>query len=120
MNLWIRVDACASRDPKVAELADRLGVSIPTTLGHLVMLWGVMAEHTPDGNLGGVGVNALEQWSGWPGKRGKFAAAFHEIFVTDGVVGGWEKRQGALISRMERDRARKRGGNSPEIPPDSP
>lgn len=119
MNLWIRVDACASRDPKVAQLAQRLGVSIPTALGHLVMLWGVMAEHTPDGVLEGVGVNALEQWSGWSGKRGKFDAAFREIFVSDGKVGGWEKRQGALVRHMERDRERKHRGNSVEIPANS-
>lgn len=119
MKLWIRVDACTPRDPKVGELADRLGVSVPLAVGHLVMLWGVMAEHTPDGVLSAVGVRPLEQWAGWTGKRGKFYEAFCDLFVTDGVVGGWEKRQGALISRMEKDRQRKFQGNSTEVPKDS-
>jgi hypothetical protein len=114
MKLWIRVDACTPRDPKVAELADRLGVSVPLAVGHLVMLWGVMAEHTPDGLVGSVGVRPLEQWAGWTGKRGRFYDAFCELFVTDGVVNGWAGRQGALIARMEKDRLRKIQGNSTE------
>ncbi|HEU4641262.1 MAG TPA: hypothetical protein VFS44_02325 [Gemmatimonadaceae bacterium] len=114
MKLWIRVDASTARDPNVGRFAEALGVSVPTAVGHLVMLWGVMAEHTPDGIIESVGVKALEEWAGWRGKRGRFAQAFTELFVTHGVVNGWADWQGKLIERMERDRARKRRGDSAE------
>lgn len=119
MRLWIRVDASAARDPKVAEFSEALGVSVPTAIGHLVMLWGVMAEHTPDGIVEGVGAKALEDWAGWRGKRGRFADAFTSIFTTDGIVSGWADRQGRLIERMKKDRERKRPGNSTETPRNS-
>ena len=140
MKLWIRVDACMARDPKVAEFAAAIGSDIPTTVGHLAMVWGAMAEHAVDGWIGkteetptkGIGngeetprkplPNALiESYAMWQPKRGRprgtFARAFRELFVlSDGTVNGWAKRQGALIERMEKDRKRKIRGNSSETP----
>jgi hypothetical protein len=137
MKLWIRVDACASRDPKVAEFAEAIGDDVTCAFGRLILIWSGMAEHAADGFVGdetpmkGEG-NAdetpmkclpngiLEGWAMWQPKRGKprgtLARAFRRIFVTDGYVNGWAKRQGALIERMERDRTRKQPGNSAEIP----
>jgi hypothetical protein len=116
VKLWIRVDASVGRDPAVSSFADAIGVSIPAAVGHLVLLWGCMAEHTPQGVLTPVGVKALEAWAGWSGKRGRFAAAFNEHFVTDGTVRGWIDRQGKLGERAEKDRARKARTSSAEIP----
>ena len=107
MKLWIRVDAATPRDPQIATLAEQLRVELPTALGHVLMLWGVMAEHAASGDLSAVGDATLERWAGWTKRRGKFAPAFRALFVgDDGMLKGWVERQGALLTRMERDRQR--------------
>lgn len=133
MKLWIRVDACTGRDPKVAEFALAIGDDLATAVGRLVLIWSVMAEHAPDGWLGKGEGNAhetprkcvpnavLEAWGMYTPKRGKprgtMADAFRSLFVaSDGYVDGWTARQGALIERAEKDRARKSGSNSTEFP----
>jgi hypothetical protein len=116
VSLWIRVDTSVARDPAVSSFADAIGTSIPTAVGHLVLLWGCMAEHTPQGVLTSVGVRPLEAWAGWSGKRGRFFEAFHAHFVIDGEVKGWLARQGKLVERASKDRLRKERQHSMEIP----
>lgn len=118
MKLWIRVDAAMPRDPDIAALADELNVGLPTLIGHVVTLWGVMAEHTVDGDLSGVNDATLERWAGWTRPRGAFAKAFRARFVgADGILRGWPDRQGALLKRQERDRARWHTRKPAETPP---
>lgn len=121
MKLWIRVDAAMPRDPELAALADELRVALPTLIGHVVTLWGVMAEHAVDGNLSDVTDATIERWAGWVRPRGAFASAFRARFVGEhGILRGWADRQGALLRRMERDRerwhARKPRTDSDETP----
>jgi hypothetical protein len=129
VKLWIRVDASAPNDPKMGELADYLRTARAHAFGLVSGVWCAMAEHAVDGDLTGVSDRTLEEWAGWTGKRGRFAAAFREIFLhkvveVDGKMGvlpGWNERQGALLSRMERDRQRHKNKEvRPELPPDSP
>lgn len=116
MTLWIRIDANIGENPNVWKLADVRGLSAVSCVGHLVMLFGNVAEHAPTGNVADVPDALLERWAGWTGEPKLFAQSFRELFVTAGVVDGWEKRQGALIDRAAKERertARRRSANRP-------
>lgn len=118
MKLWIRIDAALRSDPNVAELANRLNITTPEAVGHCVLVWSAIAEHRPDGNLAGISSAALEDWAGYRKRRGKpagaFAKVFREIFLSDHRVKGWHDRQGKLIEKAEKERARKFRGTSAE------
>jgi hypothetical protein len=124
---WIRVDHEALRDDKIGKLADALDVPLPYAFGLAVAVWCGMSIHAPDGLLSEIADRSLESWSGWEGKRGKFAPAFRELYQReDGHLSGWQERQGKLIERAAKDRERHRGkskespqsfrGGSAEIP----
>jgi hypothetical protein len=79
-----------------------------------------MSIHAPDGRIGNVTDRSVETWARWTGKRGKFAPVFRELYQRpDGVLSGWQERQGKLIERAEKDRARHRR-KSVDIPTESP
>lgn len=123
LKLWIRIDAALRSDPNVAELASRLNISTAEAAGHCVFVWAAIAEHRPDGNLAGISSAALEDWAGYRKRRGKptgaFARVFRELFLSDGMVKGWADRQGKLLERAEKERARKFRGTSAESVQDS-
>lgn len=108
MKLWIRVDASAPRDPAIARIAGELGVRAAEALGLCAAVWCAMSEHAVRGDIAEVPDRTLESWAQWEGRRGRFAPIFRKIFAPAGVVHGWTDRQGALLTRMERDRLRHR------------
>jgi hypothetical protein len=117
VTLWIRVDTDVADNPKIGRFAARLGLDVETTLGHLVRVWGKMAEQKSDGSLRGVTGMTIESWANWRGKKGHFAEAFRRAFVVKGgVVKGWGERQGKLVLRQIADALRKREGRSRDIP----
>jgi hypothetical protein len=113
---WIRVDHEALRDDKIAKLADALDVPLPYAFGLAVAVWCAVSIHAPDGVLSEIADRSLEAWSGWEGKRGKFAPAFRELYQReDGHLSGWQERQGKLVERAAKDRERHRR-DSTEVP----
>ncbi len=117
MPLWIRVEADTADSPKVHKFAKRIGLPVPATVGHLVMLWGKVAAHRTDGNLKGVLSESLERWAGWTGQPGKFAKAFRKTFIKNGgILHGWGERQGKLIMHQIADRLRKTPTPAKESP----
>lgn len=101
MTLWIRVDADVADNAKIGRFATKLGVEIETAVGHLVRLWGKMAEQKSDGKLAGVRAATIESWANWRGKKGRFADVFRRTFVVKGgIVKGWGERQGKLILKQ--------------------
>lgn len=89
MKLWIRIDAALRSDPNVAELASRLNISTAEAAGHCVFVWAAIAEHRPDGNLAGISPGVIEQWACYRPRlrdRGRFAAAFLDLFAPSGCV----------------------------------
>lgn len=117
MNLWIRIDANIGRNPTVWKMAEVRGLSAVEIVGHLVMLFGNVAEHAPHGNVSNVPDRLLEEWAGWHGEPTVFAQTFRELFVSDGVIDGWEKRQGKLIERAAKERERAARRRSAESTP---
>lgn len=120
MKLWIRIDAAVRSDPNVDEMARRLNMPFAEAVGLCVLVWGAIAEHRPNGDITGIAIPTLERWAGYEPRKGKppgaFGAAFLELFTSDGEASGWHRRQGALIEKAEREKARKRRGNSADVP----
>ena len=124
MISWVAIDTDIGDNPKLWELADSIGnstgIPLESCVGLVTMLLGKVASHAHDGDIAGVPDRLLEEWARWRGKPGGFAPHFRRIFVTDGVITGWAKRQGKLIDHIEkvkeRDRKRKSIRNSTGIP----
>jgi len=105
---WVRIAVSIMRNSDTTTLSGALGVSVPTTTGHLVGVYAGMAEEKSSGDLSAVSDVALEQWAMWTGKRGRFASAFRaQLCTAQGVVRSWEKYNGAAIRESDTDRARK-------------
>ena len=119
MKLWIRIDVAIRSDPNVAELAVRLNITKAEAVGLCTLTWAGIAEHRPNGDLSGIGISALENWGGWEPRKGKpagaFGAAFRELFLSGDAASGWRDRQGKLVERAEKDRARKSHGKAQDI-----
>lgn len=106
-RLWIAVEAhLVSRDI-VGHGAEVLGVSRVTCVGHMVTMWGQVAEDAKAGDISGVRDSTLEHWAEWGGEAGRFAGFIREHCVTAGVLNGWDEMQGPLDARREADRTRK-------------
>lgn len=119
MKLWLRIDADSPRDPRMGKVGRQVGLSPRHAFGMVVAVWCAMGEHAPDGDLSDVDDALIEEWAGWmPAPRkpaGTFARAFRDAFCDDaGTATEYAAQQGALVLRMEKDRNRHRGGDSPE------
>ena len=106
---WIRVDVGIGRDSSIGAMSEALGVSVPTTTGHTVLVYTAMAEGCLSGDLSTVKDSVIETWAMWRGKRGRFAAALRaHICTPEGVMRSWAKYNGSKLHEMEYDRERKR------------
>ena len=104
---WIRVSVAIADDPRVHALAGALGVRVAEAVGLVVCLLRKFPEHAPSGSLANVSDSLLEIWAMWQGRRGGFAVAVRETFLTEqGVWAAWEKHNGAAL--REAAAARKR------------
>jgi hypothetical protein len=119
-GLWIRVVANIGLRKVVWRACDVLGTSVEASVGHLVMLWGGVAENTQHGRVDDVPDALLEAWAGWHGESGAFARFVREHHVTDGRINEWDEYAGALEDRRTKDRERKRRQRSTGSPADSP
>lgn len=61
--------------PKTNELAARLGVSKPTAIGHLELLWAFVAKLAPQGNVGKYPDGAIARAAEWQGDPTAFVDA---------------------------------------------
>lgn len=120
MKLWIRLDVAVRSDPNVAEIAETLNLPFAEAVGLCTLVWCAIAEHRPSGDITGLSISQIERWAEYCPRKGKpagsFGRIFLDIFVSDGAANGWHSRQGALIERAEKERARKRRGKSAEVP----
>ena len=113
--MWIRIDTDIAQHRKTLVLRMSIGRPTPTTVGHLAMLFSRLADNESDGDIGDLPSEVIEEWAGWDGEPGAFDRAFREYFVTDGVIDGWEERQGTLMARQRKDRERKRAERAAKV-----
>lgn len=123
---WLRWDTDTPRSSVVALLANDLGVHLMQATGHYFAAVSGFGDHQPDGSLDAVPDLSIEQWAGWTGKRGRFAAAFRTHCRADGTgedpegcIRGWW-RQRALIEKREKDATRRKPARVSEKTPDEP
>src|SRR4051812_3920454 len=114
-GLWVAVESGVGRDQRVHLLAERLKISDVRAVGPLVLLWGGVAEHSPNGFVGTLPDKTLEVWAVWAGSRGRFAQAFRDLFVDDeGQIHAWEKHNGRFLAHALKERQRKADARSAE------
>jgi hypothetical protein len=110
---WICIATGIMRDPSIIALSEAVGVSVPTTTGHVVGVLTSLPEGSDTGDLSTVSDKTVEQWAMWGGKRGAFAAAFRaQLCDAQGVVRSWDKYNGRALRKMKADRERKRTARS--------
>ncbi|AFM42987.1 hypothetical protein Desaci_4125 [Desulfosporosinus acidiphilus SJ4] len=114
---WIPSNQEIARHPKTKRLARLLGVSLPTTVGHLHFLWWWALDFAQDGNLTEFDAFDLAAASEWDGDEKMFAVALISSGWIDGNpedpdgpkhIHDWKEYTGKLIEKREEDAARKR------------
>src|SRR5262249_15326397 len=91
------------------DFAQRLRITHEAAIGLLVQLWLELPDHARDGAIGQITDQALEEWAGWRGRRGRFAPAYRDLFQTvDGKVNAWDRHNGKALEKSDRDAERTR------------
>lgn len=119
MRTWIKVEGRVVSHPKTLHLAELWGCDPLTVVGFLVSFWDYLLEYQSDGQASGVRPSQLEKLAASCQQR---ALAVHLTVLDalkesgfvdpDGRVHDWEDYAGALVTRRQRDRDRKRGGRT--------
>jgi hypothetical protein len=111
---WLELHQTLVGHPKTKRLARRLGVSLPTAIGHLVMLWAWALEYAQDGDLSRFDEDEIAEAAGWEaGNNLGFSEHLeHSGFLDydeDGVrIHDWQDYAGKLIERRSRNAERMR------------
>jgi hypothetical protein len=69
--------------PKTLDLAARLGIELPTAIGHLELLWAFTGKKAPQGNIGKWPDGAIARACYWMGRPEVFLLALQESGFID-------------------------------------
>lgn len=69
--------------PKTLDLAARLGIELPTAIGHLELLWAFTGKKAPQGDVGKWPDGAIARACYWMGRPEAFLLALHESGFID-------------------------------------
>ena len=69
---WIRVSNNLHEDPKVLKASRELDVSVPTMIGHLVILWDWSTRFAPEGDISEIPNWIIERAALWTGQPDAF------------------------------------------------
>jgi hypothetical protein len=81
MESHLKLDALDH--PKTMDLADRLGVELPTAIGYLELLWAFTGKKTPQGDIGKWSDAVVAAACHWRGKPSDFVQALTEARFVD-------------------------------------
>lgn len=99
---WIRVARSIPSDPIIGMIAAQLKIRDAEVVGLVVCVLCALPDHASTGDLSGVPDATIERWALWGGKGGRFAPVFRDHMCDDnGVVGAWEKYNGAPMRKAE-------------------
>lgn len=117
-TLWIESHIEIGRHPKIRALARQAGISIPTAVGHLHLLWHFAMEFAPDGNLSRFSPQDIEGAIMWDGDVTVMYALLSVtgwLDVDDSdeddiliAVHDWPVYAGRLLEQREKSRERAR------------
>jgi hypothetical protein len=101
---WIESHSTLARHPKTLRLARRLGVSVPTAIGHLHLLWWWALEYAQDGDVSAFDDEEVADACCWEGEPAAFRRALTAAgFLDDGgAVHDWDAYTVRLMERRER------------------
>ena len=107
---WIESHQELAQHPKTRRLARMLGVSVPTVIGHLHMLWWWALDYADDGNLDRYSIEDLADAVLWEGEASTLIDAMVLCqFVDRGgdgsmMVHNWNGGRWSIKLRSERRR----------------
>jgi DnaD/phage-associated family protein len=109
---WIESNQELARHPKAIKAARKLGISVPTVVGHLHFLWWWCLEYANDGDLSKFDALDIAVAAGWEGDAGDFVTALVECGPGDSMgfieqtdrglaIHDWMDYAGRLIEKRQ-------------------
>lgn len=110
---WIESHQEIAHHPKTKRLAKRLGVSIPTAIGHLHLLWWWALDYAQDGNLTDYSEVEIAEAAGWEGDPSEFVDGLLHCGVNGSFgflepddraalhIHDWQDYAGRLVQRRQ-------------------
>jgi hypothetical protein len=72
---WLRIHKNLHDNPKILTAARELGITVPTMIGHLVVLWDWADRFAPSGDISDTPDWMIEQVAMWDGDTDTFFSA---------------------------------------------
>ena len=122
---WLELHIGLRDHPKTARLRRRLGVSLPSVIGYLVLLWAWAIRYAPNGDLSRYDADVIADAAAFEDDPGQFvraliAAGFldedHRIHDWDAYAGRLLDRREANARRMREARERSRSAHTGDEP----
>ena len=115
-KIWIKSEQAIASHPKTLMLANRLGISIPQTIGHLHLLWWWALDYCADGYITRYR-DYIPMAAQWEGDGEEFTKALIEFGWVDEIddeliIHDWMDYTGKLETVRQKDRERKRKARS--------
>ena len=116
---WLEAHQSLGLHPKTRKASRLLGITRPTLLGHLFLLWWWALDYAPDGDVTRYGADELALAAEWDGDPEQFVAALIECRFGDGagflertdegrlLIHDWWDYAGKLVQRRRDDAERK-------------
>lgn len=113
---WIESHTTLARHPKTLRLAHLLGVSVPTVIGHLHLLWWWALEYAQDGRLAAFSAAEVARACMWEGDPAALRAGLQKSgFVERKQIHDWHDYAGKLIDRRAANRERMRSARDQHV-----
>ncbi|MCL6592707.1 MAG: HNH endonuclease [Alicyclobacillus sp.] len=103
---WIESHAELAAHPKTRRLCRALGVSVPTAIGHLHLLWWWAVQYAPDGRLHRYDPEDIKDAMMWEGEPEELISALVRCGFLDSTEDGykihdWEDYAGRLLEQRQ-------------------
>jgi len=119
---WVESHQEIARHPKTKRLARALDISIPTTVGHLHILWHWCLDFAQDGDVTEFWADTIADAAMWEGDPETFALALVNTGWLDDAGDGsrimihdWDDYAGKLIEKRRADAERKRAARAKDV-----
>lgn len=110
---WIESHQGLARHIKTKRLARKLGISVPSTIGHLHLLWWWALDNLPDGNISSMEPEDIADEMMWNEDAVSLISALKEVGFLDDIEGelfihDWHDYIGKLLEKRKKETDRKR------------
>lgn len=107
---WIESHQELASHPKTRRLASSLGVSVPTAIGHLHLLWWWALDYALEGELAGLEPDEIAYGAQWDGDAEQFMAALTRCgFIDEDLtIHDWWQYAGRYVTDRQKNAERMR------------